>query len=202
MCERICQRLWRAKNAIVQGFRDSHERRVAAHPNLHLYRGHAQFLSPRTLQVGQDILESEKIFINTGARPNPPRLEGLESAAYLTNETLMQLEELPGRLIVLGGGYVGLEFGQKFRRFGSRVMVIHSGDQILAREDSDVAKELQKALEAEGVEFFLNAKAIKVEKQDGQIVVTVASGGKTSTVAGTHLLAATGRRSQYRCAGD
>jgi pyruvate/2-oxoglutarate dehydrogenase complex dihydrolipoamide dehydrogenase (E3) component len=182
------------KNAIVQGFRDSHERRVAAHPNLHLYRGHAQFLSPRRLQVGQDILESEKIFINTGARPNPPRLEGLESTGYLTNETLMQLEELPRHLIVLGGGYIGLEFGQMFRRFGSRVTIIHIGDQVLGREDPDVAKELQKALEGEGIEFSLNSKPTKVEKRDGQVMVTVASGGRTSTLAGTHLLAATGRR--------
>jgi pyruvate/2-oxoglutarate dehydrogenase complex dihydrolipoamide dehydrogenase (E3) component len=97
-------------------------------------------------------------------------------------------------LIVLGGGYIGLEFGQMFRRFGSRVTIIHLGEQVLAREDPDVAKGLQKALEAEGIEFFLNSKPTKVEKRDGQIVVTVASNGKTSTVAGTHLLAATGRR--------
>jgi pyruvate/2-oxoglutarate dehydrogenase complex dihydrolipoamide dehydrogenase (E3) component len=182
------------KDAVVHRFRSSHEKEVEQRPNIHLYRGHARFLATRKLQVGDDVIEGERIFINVGARPDPPSVEGLESAGYLTNETLMELQQLPEHLIVLGGGYVGLEFGQMFRRFGSRVTVIHRGEQLLAREDADIAQELQKALAADGVEFRLNSNAIKVEKQQGRVVVTIAAGARTEAIAGTHILAATGRR--------
>jgi pyruvate/2-oxoglutarate dehydrogenase complex dihydrolipoamide dehydrogenase (E3) component len=129
-----------------------------------------------------------------GTRPDPPSIEGLETAGYLTNESLMELQEVPEHLIVLGGGYIGLEFGQMFRRFGSSVTVIQRGSQLLPREDPDVAEALQKALEAEGVEFCMNSVAMKVEGQPGRITVAVATGERTSAITGTHLLAATGRR--------
>ncbi len=182
------------KNAVVHGFRSGLEKKVEQRPNLHLYRGHARFLAPRKLQVGDDVIEGERIFINVGTRPAPPVLEGLESAGYLTNESLMELQEVPEHLIVLGGGYIGLEFGQMFRRFGSRVTVIHRGEHVLAREDADIAQDLQKALEADGVEFRLNSNPIKVEKQQGRVIVTIATGQQTEAIAGTHILAATGRR--------
>jgi pyruvate/2-oxoglutarate dehydrogenase complex dihydrolipoamide dehydrogenase (E3) component len=182
------------KNAVVQSFRAGLERKVQERPNLHLYRGHARFVAERTLQVGDDVIEGERIFINVGTRPNPPQIEGLESAGYLTNETIMELQQVPEHLIVLGGGYVGLEFGQMFRRFGSRVTVVHLGDQLLAREDADIAQELQKALVADGIEFRLNARSTKVEKRQGQVFLTIATGQGTETIAGTHILAATGRR--------
>jgi pyruvate/2-oxoglutarate dehydrogenase complex dihydrolipoamide dehydrogenase (E3) component len=182
------------KNAVVLRFREGLERKVEQRPNLHLYRGHARFLASRKLQIADDIIEGERIFINVGTRPDPPRLEGLETTGYLTNESLMELQEIPEHLIVLGGGYVGLEFGQMFRRFGCRVTVIQRGNQLLAREDADVAEGLRKALEAEGVEFRMSSNSTKVEKQHGRIIVTITTAGKTSTVTGTHLLAATGRR--------
>jgi len=182
------------KNAVVQKFRVGHERNMEKRHNLHLYRGHARFLAPRKLQIAHDVIEGERIFINVGTRPDPPSLEGLESAGYLTNESLMELREIPGHLVVLGGGYIGLEFGQMFRRFGSRVTVIHRGNQLLAREDADVAEALRTALETDGVEFHLASNPIKVEKQGGRIIVTIATGQQTETVAGTHLLAATGRK--------
>ena len=181
------------KNAVVQSFRDGQQRRIDQHPKLRLYRGVARFLSPHELQVGEETLESDKIFINTGTRPDPPRLQGIDTVGYLTNESLMELQEVPEHLIVLGGGYIGLEFGQMFRRFGSRVTVIHRGEQVLAREDNDVAIGLQKALEVEGIEFRLNANSTKVERQQGQIVLTFNSNGQTETIRGSHLLAATGR---------
>ena len=186
------------KNAVVQSYRDGHERRMAQHPKLHLYRGTARFISPHQLQVGSEILESEKIFINSGTRPGPLRVPGADTAGYLTNESLMELQEIPEHLIVLGGGYIGLEFGQMFRRFGSRVTIIHRGDQILSGaekgEDRDVADALQKAVEAEGVEFRLNASTTKVEKQQSEIVVTFdANSEKAATIRGSHLLAAVGR---------
>ncbi len=182
------------KDAVVQSSRSGLERRVAQHPSLRLYRGQARFLSPRTLQVGDEVIESERIFIDTGARPEPPRLAGLDSVSYLTNESIMELQEIPEHLVVLGGGYIGLEFGQMFRRFGSRVTVIHRGDQLLAREDADIAQALQKALEADGVEFRLNSNPTKIEKRNGGIAVTFTEGQQTATITGTHLLAATGRR--------
>jgi pyruvate/2-oxoglutarate dehydrogenase complex dihydrolipoamide dehydrogenase (E3) component len=182
------------KDAVVYSFRSGHEKKVEQRPNLHLYRGHARFLGPRMLQVGDDVIEGERIFINVGTRPALPRLEGLESAGYLTNESLMELQQVPEHLIVLGGGYIGLEFGQMFRRFGSRVTVIHRGENVLAREDADTAQELQKALQADGVEFRLNSNPVKVENQQGGVIVTTATGQRTEAIAGTHILAATGRR--------
>lgn len=182
------------KNAIVEKFRSGLEQKVAKHPKVHLYRGAARFISSRTVQIGKDTIESERIFLNLGDRPNPPQLTGLDAAGYLTNESIMELQDVPEHLLVLGGGYIGLEFGQMFRRFGSRVTVIHQPERLLPHEDADVTTELQKALEAEGIEFRLKSNPVKVERKQGEIHLTFTSGSQTSTVNGTHLLAATGRR--------
>jgi pyruvate/2-oxoglutarate dehydrogenase complex dihydrolipoamide dehydrogenase (E3) component len=181
------------KNAVVRYFRDGQQHRVDKHPKLRLYRGVARFLSPKQVQVGDEILESDKIFIDTGTRPVPPRIPGIDSTGYLTNESLMELLEVPEHLLVLGGGYIGLEFGQMFRRFGSGVTIVHRSGQILGREDADVAVALQQALEAEGIEFQLNANSKKVEKQNGEIILTIETAAGSQTFRGSHLLAATGR---------
>lgn len=182
------------KDSIVESFRSGLEKRVAEHPKVHLYRGAARFLSSRTVQIGKDTIESERIFLNLGARPDPPQFTGLDAVGYLTNESIMELQEVPDHLLVLGGGYIGLEFGQTFRRFGSRVTVIHKAEHILPHEDADVTTELQKVLEAEGIEFRLKSNPVEVERKQGRIHLTFTSGNQTSTVNGTHLLAATGRR--------
>ncbi len=182
------------KNSIVERFRAGIEQRVAKHPKVHLYRGAARFLSSRTLQVNNDVIEGERIFINSGTRPAPPQLTGLAAVGYLTNESMMELQDVPDHLLVLGGGYIGLEFGQMFRRFGSRVTVIHHAEHLLPYEDADVTTELQKALEAEGVEFRLRSNPVQVERKQGQVLLTLTSGYQTDTVTGTHVLAATGRR--------
>ena len=182
------------KNEVVLSFRSGHERRIEQRPNLHLYRGHGRFVGPRKVQVDNDVLDGERVFINVGTRADAPPVPGLQDAGYLTNESIMELQTLPEHLIVLGGGYIGLEFGQMFRRFGSRVTVIHNGDQILAREDPEISSELQKSLEADGVEFRLNANATKVDKQGNQVLVTVMVGKQAEMISGTHILAATGRR--------
>src|SRR5262249_23734669 len=144
----------------------------------------------------ETVLEGRHIFIDTGTHSFTPRIKGLDTAGYLTNTTIMELTELPKHLLVLGGGYIGLEFGQMFRRFGSKVTVIHSSEQLLNREDRDVAQELQKALEAEGIRFLLNAETSRVERKNDQITLTVQLAGsqKTEAVTGSHLLVATGRR--------
>lgn len=182
------------KNRVVQLFRGGNERKIADRQNLRLYRVHARFAGPHTVQVDDDMLESDKIFIDTGTRPESGNVPGLKSAGYLTNESIMELQQIPEHLVVLGGGYIGLEFGQMFRRFGSRVTVIHRGPQLVSREDPEIADGLQKALEAEGIEFHMNANTAKVERQGGQIALTLSSGGRAQTLTGSHILHATGRR--------
>jgi len=182
------------KDEIVQRFRSGKEEAFGSRENLHLYRGHGRFVAPHRVQVGEEVLEGERIFINTGTRPEIPHIEGLDRVGYLTNATLMQLTELPEHLLVIGGGYIGLEFGQMFRRFGSQVTVIHRGEQILPREDADVAGELQKALEAEGVQFVLKAQTTRAERRGKEITLTVEVGTGSQTLAASHLLVATGRR--------
>lgn len=181
------------KDKVVESFRSGHQRNVEKRPNLHLYRGHAQFAAPHRVVIDNQSLEGERIFINTGARAGIPRIEGLETVGYLTNASIMELNELPEHLLVLGGGYIGLEFGQMFRRFGSRVTVVHQSDQILPREDAEVAGELQKILEAEGMAFLLNARTTHVQRTGGQIALTLEGPGGSSNLSGSHLLIATGR---------
>ena len=182
------------KDRVVLSFRAGQQRRVDARKTLRLYRGHARFVAPHQIRVGDDALESERIFINTGARPDIPSVPGLETVGYLTNASVMELSELPDHLLVLGGGYIGLEFGQMFRRFGSRVTIIHRSAQILPREDAEIAAELKKALEAEGIAFLLNAKAARAEKKNGQIALTIEGADQATTATGSHLLVAAGRR--------
>lgn len=182
-----------AKDKLVESFRSGHEKNVAKRPTLTLYRGQAKFTGPKTIQVNGETLEGEKIFINAGTRPAIPKIEGLDHAGYLTNATVMQLQQLPEHLIVLGGGYIGLEFGQMFRRFGSKVTVIHQGPQLLPREDADVIVEMQKALEAEGITFLLNASTQKVQKTGAQITVTLQTPTGPMQLNGSHFLVATGR---------
>jgi pyruvate/2-oxoglutarate dehydrogenase complex dihydrolipoamide dehydrogenase (E3) component len=181
------------KDEVVLSFRGGQQRRVDERKNLRLYRSRARFAAPHQLQVGDEIIESEKIFINTGGRPSIPAIPGLREVPFLTNESIMQLTKVPEHLLVLGGGYIGLEFGQMFRRYGSRVSVIHQGPQIVPREDPEIAAELQKALEAEGLEFLLKARTETVRGEDGAITLSCKLPEGASEVAGSHLLVATGR---------
>ena len=182
------------KNKVVHTFRDGREKQMKRRPNLHFHSGQARFVDVHQVRVGETLLESEKIFINTGGRARDPGIPGLDTVPYLTNENIMDLTVLPEHLIVLGGGYIGLEFGQMFARFGSRVTIIQSAARIVPREDSDVAEELQKALEEEGLTFLLSAHATRVEQEGGTINVSVDRTSGPSIVSGSHLLVATGRR--------
>ncbi|HEY3202093.1 MAG TPA: mercuric reductase [Thermoanaerobaculia bacterium] len=182
------------KDRVVEGFRTGQQTQVSSRPNLRLYRDHARFVGPGRIRVGDEVLESQRIFIDTGARPLIPAIPGLDGVDFLTNESLLDSTELPDHLIILGGGYIGIEFGQMFRRFGSRVTVIQSKGQILPREDREIAAELQKALEAEGVSFRLDARATRVEKGGGSITVAIDGRNGSTAVTGSHLLVAVGRR--------
>src|SRR5256714_7114501 len=181
------------KEEVVLSFRGGLQKQVDKRANLRLHRGHARFVGPHQLRVGDDLLESEKIFINTGGRPNIPAIPGLDTVSYLTNESVMQLTVLPEHLLILGGGYIGLEFGQMFRRYGSRVTVLHTGRQIVPREDPEIAAELQKALESEGVRFLLNTVTTRVESKNGALTVSFESPAGSTRLTGSHLLVATGR---------
>jgi pyruvate/2-oxoglutarate dehydrogenase complex dihydrolipoamide dehydrogenase (E3) component len=191
------QKIVERKSKIVEDYRSGLEKKVEQrNDKLHLYRGHGRFLSPRQLSVGDRSLEGKNIFINTGTRSMIPAIDGLEKINYLTNATIMELIEVPEHLLVLGGGYIGMEFGQMFRRFGSRVTVVHNGDRPLNREDPDVTAELQKALEAEGIQFILDAKTAAAQKLNGRILLSIETKDLpgTTEVTGSHLLVATGRR--------
>ena len=181
------------KDEVVLSFRGGQQKQVDKRANLRLHRGQARFVGPHQLKVGDELLESEKIFINAGGRPNIPAIPGLDSVSYLTNESVLQLTTVPEHLLVLGGGYIGLEFGQMFRRFGSRVTVLHTGKQIVPREDPEIAAELQKALEAEGIQFLLNTRTTRVENKNSAVTLSFERPADSSSVTGSHLLIGTGR---------
>ncbi|HET9995150.1 MAG TPA: mercuric reductase [Candidatus Acidoferrum sp.] len=181
------------KDEVVLSFRAGRQKQMDKRPNLRLYLGRARFVAPHQLQVGDEPLESEKIFIDTGGRPSIPPVPGLDAVPYLTNETLMQLTTIPEHLLILGGGYIGLEFGQMFRRFGSRVTILHHGSQIVSREDPEIAAELQKALEAEGLQFEMNTRTSRAQAQSGSITLSCEEASGASSISGSHLLIAAGR---------
>jgi pyruvate/2-oxoglutarate dehydrogenase complex dihydrolipoamide dehydrogenase (E3) component len=192
------QQIIAQKEKMVLRFRGGQEKQVKKRPNIKLFRGHARFTGPHSVSVGKEILESQKIFIDTGAKASLPPIQGLPDGPYLTNETAMELKQIPKHLIILGAGYIGLEFGQMFRRFGSKVTVVQTGGQIVPREDAEIAVELQKALEAEGIAFSLKTKATKIKYSGGaknpSVTVTAAVGSGTKKITGSHLLVAAGRK--------
>jgi pyruvate/2-oxoglutarate dehydrogenase complex dihydrolipoamide dehydrogenase (E3) component len=192
--EKVRQR----KRDIVASFRGGNERGIAKTQNLELIMGEASFSRPKTLEVrtkdaGQRTVSAERIFINAGTRASRPKLEGLDRVRFLDNESIMELGAVPEHLLILGGGYIGLEFGQLFRRFGSRVTIIHSGGQLLTREDPDVAEEVTKTLRQDGVEIVLSAKAMRVVQSEDKIHLQGEAGGRATSFVGSHLLIATGR---------
>ena len=169
------------------------------HDHIILLEGHAAFTGPHALRVmlasgrTQDVT-APLIFLNTGTRAAVPAVPGLAEAGYLSTTQLLDLKELPEHLLILGGGYIGLEFSQMFRRFGSRVTVVESGPQLLEREDDDVCQGLQAALGQEGVEFVLNARAHGVSRSpSGHVTLSVSTPQGERRLRGTHLLVATGR---------
>lgn len=158
-----------------------------------VYEGHAQFVSPREVQINDEVLSSDRLFINVGARAAVPEISGLDQVDYLTNSSMMDIDFLPRHLLILGGSYVGLEFGQMYRRFGSAVTIIEMRPRLVPREDEDVSEAIAGFLAKEDVSVRLNAKCLRVRKQGNEIILTVDCGG-TSEISGSHLLIATGRR--------
>jgi pyruvate/2-oxoglutarate dehydrogenase complex dihydrolipoamide dehydrogenase (E3) component len=192
--ERVRQR----KREIVESFRNGSQRRIEKTANLELLFGEARFTGSKTVQVqlkdgSKRTLTGEKIFINAGARPSVPAVEGLKDVPFLNSTSIMELGIVPEHLVILGGGYVGLEFGQMFRRIGSRVTIVQSRGQLLSQEDSDIAEGVASILREDGIEILLNARAASAQQNGRHIQVSVRSGEESRVVEGSHLLVATGR---------
>ncbi len=158
-----------------------------------IYRGHARFESPRTVRVNGELLEADKIFINAGGRALVPPMPGLDQVPYLTNSTMMGVDFLPHHLIIIGGSYIGLEFGQMYRRFGSNVTIVEKGPRLIAREDEDISKAIQEILEREGILLRLNAECMTAHKEGDRIAVGLDCADASRQVVGSHLLLAVGR---------
>src|SRR5919108_427144 len=186
------------KRDIVDSFRTGSQSRIEKAANLDLIFGSASFTGPKSVEVrskdgGQRVISAKYIFINAGTRASRPKLAGLDEIPFLDNASIMELDTVPEHLLILGGGYIGLEFGQLFRRFGSRVTIIQSAGQLLTGEDPDIADEVAKILRQDEVEILLKAKATRVSRSDGNIRLEIQQQGNSTTLLGSHLLIATGR---------
>jgi pyruvate/2-oxoglutarate dehydrogenase complex dihydrolipoamide dehydrogenase (E3) component len=181
------------KRAIVESFRSGGERRIRAAKGLELVCGEARFTGPGTVAVNGRTFEAELVFINTGARPAAPDVEGLAGLAPLDSTSIMELDRVPDHLVVLGGGYIGLEFGQMFRRFGGRVTVVQRGPQLLPLEDEDVAGAVLEVLRQDGVDVLLESEARRAERDGDGIRLVLRGRDGERTVCGSHVLLAAGR---------
>ncbi|GAB4321807.1 MAG: mercuric reductase [Candidatus Zixiibacteriota bacterium] len=193
--ERIRQR----KRDIVTMFRSGSRKRIESTSGVDLIYGDAHFTGERTLEVARNdgetvVCEADWIFVNTGTRPARPSIEGLDQVPAFDSTSIMELDQVPQHLIILGGGYIGVEFGQLFRRLRSKVTIIHRGTQLLPREDDDIADEVGKIFREDGIEVLLETTAKRIRRMGNDIEVELAGQGGESSVNGTHLLIATGRR--------
>jgi len=187
------------KRKVVEEFRSGSRRGLEEADGVELVFGHGRLTGPRAVDVelrdgGRRRLAARRwVFLDTGTRPRLPDVEGIRQVPTLDNTTVMELEETPEHLVVLGGGYIGCELGQMFRRFGSAVTLLQYGPRLLGREDADVSDGVAEILRADGVEVLLEAETSRVEGTDGGIALTVALPDGERRIAGSHLLVATGR---------
>jgi len=192
-------RIRQRKRDIVESFRTSIQRRIGETEGVDLIFGTARFTGQKTVEVERPdddhlVMTAPTIVINTGARPATPEMPGLDKVPWLTSTTIMELDGVPEHLLVLGGGYVGLEFGQLFRRLGSRVSVVQRGPQLLAREDTDIALAVADVLRQDGLDLLLNTEALGVEHgNDGALRLKTRGVEGERTLSGSHLLVAVGR---------
>ena len=189
----------RRRRDIVASFRSGSEARVKKTEGLDLLMGRARFTGDKQVEVdmndgGKISLTAENIFINVGARPSRLQFSGIESIPVLNSTTIMELEVIPDHLLIIGGGYIGLEFGQMFHRYGSKVTIVHRGAHLLSREDDDVADAIADILRQDGIEILLQTTPTNVKKAaDGSLLLTVQGSEGERVLAGSHLLAAAGR---------
>ncbi len=161
--------------------------------NCTVIQGHARFQSSNTVLVNDEVLEADKIYINVGGRASVPEMPGIHEVPFLNNSSMMKVDFLPEHLVIVGGSYIGLEFGQMYRRFGSEVTIVEMGPRLIGREDEDVSAALREILEAEGIRIRLNAKCISLAKRENRIAVGMECDDDPKEVLGTHVLLAVGR---------
>ncbi len=181
------------KARIVNDSRAGLENWLGGLPNCTVYKGHARFESARSVSVGNSILAADRIFINVGGRPRVPSFPGIEKVPYLTSTSLLRLDALPPHLVIVGGSYVGLEFAQMYRRFGSEVTLIEKQPRLVSHEDAEFSAEIQSALEAEGIQIRLSAECIQLAHHGESIVATVNCATGAPQVVGSHVVLAVGR---------
>ena len=182
------------KDAVVAPSRNGVERSLKTLHGCTVYQGHGRFVAEKKVAVNDAELSADRIFLNVGARATIPPIPGLDQVPYLTNSSMMDIDFLPAHLVILGGSYIGLEFAQAYRRFGSEVTVIELGPRLCVREDEDVSRAVADFLKDEGIDVRVDSKVVSLEKQGNAIAVTVESAGKSSQIVGTHVLVAIGRR--------
>lgn len=186
------------KRSVVEAMREMNFNNLHTPLGDDLIIGTARFVAPKTIEVATAegttrLLTAERFFVNTGTRPLIPLVPGLKEAGFLTSESIMELEQLPEHLIVLGSGYIGLEFAQMFRRFGCRVTVIGQSEQILSQQDPDIAIAVQTLLERDGIDFLLKAKVLRVDRAGNETILQLQVAEREMTLQGSHLLVAVGR---------
>jgi pyruvate/2-oxoglutarate dehydrogenase complex dihydrolipoamide dehydrogenase (E3) component len=181
------------KDDVVRRSNEGVEKWLKSTEKLTVYEGHARFEDTYQVRVGDELLEADKIFINVGGRAATPPLPGLDQVSYFTNSTMMEVDFLPEHLIVIGGSYVGLEFAQMYRRFGSEVTIVEMGPRLIQREDEDVSEAINTILENEGINMRLNAECIAMENRGKKVAISVDCISGDKTVVGSHVLLAVGR---------
>ena len=192
------RRVVKRKRGVVESFRNYGQKTLEKTANVELIFGEARLKDAKRVVVelrrgGTRELDGKRIVINTGGRPAVPPIEGLDRVPFLDSTSIMELTELPGHLIVLGGGYIGLEFCQMFRRFGARVTIVNRDPRLILREDPDVSAEVEKILKEDGIEVLNSAQVMRIEKSGGGVRVLLQSREGAKKISGSHLLLALGR---------
>ena len=182
------------KDAIAEQSRIGVEKWMRGLARCEVYTGHARFTSPREVQLQDQSLEADRIFINVGGRATVPSMPGIDQVRFLTNSSLMDLDTVPPHLIIIGGSYVGLEFGQMFRRFGSKVTIIEMSSRLVQREDADISSAIHDVLASEGIDIRLNARCIRLSRAARGVTAHVECDEGSPAIEGTHLLLAVGRQ--------
>jgi pyruvate/2-oxoglutarate dehydrogenase complex dihydrolipoamide dehydrogenase (E3) component len=192
------QKVRQRKRNIVDSFRNGNQSRIEKTGNLDLIFGEASFTSPKSVKVNlkdgtRRTLSARYVFINAGTRASRPKMDGLDDIPALDNASIMELDAVPEHLLILGGGYIALEFGQLFRRFASRVTIIQSAAQLLTREDPDIAEEIVRIFQQDGIEVVLSGRASRVSRSEGSVRLEVQQQGNSLAIVASHLMVATGR---------
>ncbi|WP_267221220.1 FAD-containing oxidoreductase [Dyella silvae] len=188
------EHVWERTRGISERSRTGVEKWLEGMPNVSLLRGHASFESPRHLRVGDALIETNEVFLNVGGRAAAPDFPGADAVPYLTNVGVMDLRELPRHLVIVGGSYIGLEFGQMFRRYGAEVTIVERSPRLLPREDPEVSAAVVDILQREGIGLHLGAECIELQGRAGDVGVIAKCAKPRMEVRGTHLLMAIGRR--------